>query len=268
MAADFKSQGVRIDIVRTPAREEAARLAREAAADGYRFIVAAGGDGTANEVANGLVGSEAVLGLYPIGSGNDFARALGYPRRRRDLVRFLRTARRHSIDVGELNGRVFVNAAGVGIDAHVAARVTATTRVVGDTFGYLAGALVGIATYRPQPMRVLVDGELVNGRFLAVVAANGTHFGSGMHVAPQASLDDGQLDVILAGEMGMWSSVIALAKIYRGTHVDGKKIVLKRARVVEVELERPLAAELDGEVLQVQHLSIRVRPHALSVLGR
>jgi len=268
MAADFKAQGVRIDIVRTPAREEAARLAREAAADGYRFIVAAGGDGTANEVANGLVGSEAVLALYPLGSGNDFARALGYPRRRRDLVRFLRTAQRRSIDLGELNGRVFVNAAGVGIDAHVAARVTATTRIVGSTFGYLAGALVGIATYRPQAMRVLVDGELASGRFLAVVAANGTHFGSGMHVAPQASLDDGQLDVILAGDMGMWSSLIALAKIYRGTHIDGKKIVLKRARVIEIELERPLPAELDGEVMRVQRLSIRVRPHALSVLAR
>jgi len=113
-----------------------------------------------------------------------------------------------------------------------------------------------------------VDGELVSGRFLAVVAANGTHFGSGMHVAPEASLDDGQLDVLLAGDMGMWSSLVALAKIYRGTHVDGKKIVLKRARVVEVELERTLDAELDGEIMRLQRLSIRIRPHALSVLAR
>src|SRR5207302_113317 len=105
------------------------------------------------------------------------------------------------------------------------------------------------------------------GRFLAVVAANGTHFGSGMHVAPQASLDDGQLDVILAGDMGMWSSLIALAKIYRGTHIDGKKIVLKRARVIEIELERPLPAELDGEVMRVQRLSIRVRPTLLRVIN-
>jgi YegS/Rv2252/BmrU family lipid kinase len=268
MAQDFRSQGVRVDIVRTPGPDEAARLAREGAVDGYRFVLAVGGDGTANEVANGIVGTGAILALYPIGAGNDFARALRYPRRRRDIVPFLRTARPRPIDVGDMNGRIFVNAAGVGIDGHVAERIHAGTRVVGDTFGYLAGALVGIATYRPQPMRVLVDGELSSGRFLTVVAANGTHFGAGMHVAPQASLDDGQLDVVLAGDLSPWSSLVALAKLYRGAHVDGRTVVAKRARVVEIELERPLAAELDGEVRQLSRLSIRVRPRALNVLAR
>jgi YegS/Rv2252/BmrU family lipid kinase len=268
MAEDFRAQGVRVDIARTPARDEGARLAREAAADGYRFILAVGGDGTANEIANGLVDSTAVLGLYPIGSGNDFARALGYPRRRRDILGFLRSARPRSIDVGELNGRVFVNAAGVGIDGHVSARVEATSRIVGATIGYFVGSLVGIATYRPQPMRLVIDGELSSGRFLSVVAANGTHFGSGMHVAPQASLDDGLLDVVIAGDLSPWSSLVALAKLYRGTHVDGRRIVVRRARVVEVELERPLAMQLDGEVRRADHLSIRVRPRALQVLAR
>jgi len=268
IAADFRKHGVRLDVVRTPAPDEAARLAREAAADGYRVIVAAGGDGTANEVANGIVGSAAALALYPIGSGNDFARALGYPKRTRDVPRFIREARRRTIDVGDLNGRVFVNAAGVGIDGHVAERVSATSRVVGQTLGYFVGALVGITTYRPRPMRVLVDGELRSGAFLAVVAANGTHFGSGMHVAPEASLDDGQLDVLLAGDLSRWASLVALGKLYRGTHVNGRTIVMKRARAVEIELERPLAAELDGEVMRLAKLSIRVRPGALDVLAR
>jgi diacylglycerol kinase (ATP) len=268
IAADFRGHGMRVEVVRTPAPDEAARLAREAAAEGYRVIIAVGGDGTANEVANGIAGSGAALALYPIGSGNDFARALGYPRRRKDLPRFLRGARRRMIDVGELNGRVFVNSAGVGIDGHVAQRIAATSRVVGKTLGYFAGSLVGIATYRPQPMRVVIDGELRSGRFLTVVAANGTHFGSGMHVAPQAALDDGQLDVLLAGDLSRWSSVVALAKLYRGTHVDGQKVVMQRARVVEIELERPLRAQLDGETTTAQRFSIRVRPGALEVLTR
>ncbi|MGH2471215.1 MAG: diacylglycerol/lipid kinase family protein [Candidatus Limnocylindria bacterium] len=268
LAAEFRAQGMRVDVIRTPAPDEAARLAREGAADGYRVIIAVGGDGTANEIANGMAGSTAALALYPIGAGNDFARALGYPRRRRDVARFLRAARRRAIDVGEVNGRVFVNSAGVGIDGHVAQRVAATSRVVGKTLGYFAGSLVGIATYRPQPMRVLVDGELHTGRFLSVVAANGTHFGSGMHVAPQASLDDGQLDVLLAGDLSRWSSLVALAKLYRGTHVDGNKIVMKRARSLEIELEHPLRAQLDGETTTAQRFSIRVRPGALDVLSR
>jgi diacylglycerol kinase (ATP) len=268
ISADFRGQGMRVDVVRTPAPDEAARLAREAAADGYRLIIAAGGDGTANEIANGIAGSGAALALYPLGSGNDFARALGYPRRTKDIPRFLRGAQRRTIDLGEVNGRVFVNTAGVGIDGHVAQRIAATSRVAGKTFGYFAGSLVGIATYRPQPMRVLVDGELYTGRFLTVVAANGTHFGSGMHVAPDASLDDGQLDVLLAGDLSRWSSLVALAKLYRGTHVDGKMILLTRARSVEIELERPLRAQLDGETTMAQRFSIRVRPGALDVLTR
>ena len=150
IAAEFRGQGMRVDVVQTPAPDEAARLAREGAADGYRVIIAAGGDGTANEIANGIAGSDAALALYPIGSGNDFARALGYPRRRRDVPRFVRAAQRRRIDVGEVNGRVFVNSAGVGIDGHVAQRIAATSRLAGKTFGYFAGSLVGIATYRPE----------------------------------------------------------------------------------------------------------------------
>ena len=122
IAREFRDQGMRVDVIQTPAPDEAARLAREAAADGYGVIIAAGGDGTANEIANGIAGSGAALALYPIGSGNDFARALGYPRRRRDVPRFVRDARRRTIDVGEVNGRIFVNSAGVGIDGHVAQR--------------------------------------------------------------------------------------------------------------------------------------------------
>jgi diacylglycerol kinase (ATP) len=268
IAAQFREAGMRVEVVRTPGREEAARLAREGAADGYRVIVAVGGDGTANEIANGIAGSGAALALYPIGSGNDFARALGYPRKTRDVPRFLRDARRRAIDVGEANGRIFVNAAGVGIDGHVAQRIVATSRVAGKTLGYFVGSLVGIATYRPQPMRVLVDGELRSGRFLTVVAANGTHFGSGMHVAPEASVDDGLLDVLIAGDLSPWSSLVALGKLYRGTHVDGRSILARRAKVLEIELERPLMAQVDGEPITAKRLSIRVRPGALEVLAR
>ncbi|TMF64663.1 MAG: diacylglycerol kinase family lipid kinase [Chloroflexi bacterium] len=268
IARTLRDAGLRVEIERTPAQGEGARLAREAAEAGYGMVIAVGGDGTANEIANGLVGSGTALALYPIGAGNDFARALGYPRRRRDVPRFIRTARRRTIDVGDANGRVFLNAAGVGIDGHVAERVVATVRIVGPGLGWFAGALAGIATYQPIPMRVLIDGELHSGRFLTVVAANATHFGGGMRVAPQAELDDGQLDVVLAGDLGKRESLLALAKLYRGTHVNGTTITTQRARVVEIELAQPAASELDGEVTRVQNLSIRVRPRALDVIAR
>jgi diacylglycerol kinase (ATP) len=268
LARELEASGFKVEIIQTPAPGEAARIAREASADGCRTVIAVGGDGTANEIANGLVGTSTALALYPIGSGNDFARSLGYPRKRRDIGRFLANARRRVIDVGDVNGRIFVNAAGVGIDGHVAERVEASARVVGPTLGYFVGALVSIVAYRPQPMRLRIDDQTLEGKHLLVVAANGTHFGSGMHIAPQALVDDGLFDVVVAGDLGRWASLVALAKLYRGTHVNGRDVLAFRARSLDVELERELPAEADGEPMRARSLTVRMRPGALTVLAR
>jgi diacylglycerol kinase (ATP) len=268
LAAELADSGLRVDVVSTPGPGEAARLASHAVEEGYERVLAVGGDGTANEVANGLVDTGVALGLYPIGSGNDFARALGYPRKRKKIAAFLAQARPRRIDVGEVNGRVFLNAAGVGIDGHVAERIIASTRVVGPTLGYSVGALVSIATYRPRQMRVTIDGKTREGRMLVVVAANGTHFGSGMHVAPNAKLDDGLLDIVVGGDLSRWASLVALAKLYRGTHVDGRTILGFRSPALEVELAEPLPMQADGEASRASALHVRIRPRALTVLGR
>jgi diacylglycerol kinase (ATP) len=134
--------------------------------------------------------------------------------------------------------------------------------------GYLVGALVGIATYRPTPMRVRCDGQYREGPHLIVVAANGTHFGNGMHVAPNAKLDDGALDVVIGGDLGRGESLVALAKLYRGTHVDGKKVLSFRAPTLDVEFDAPLPMELDGEAVRASSLHVRVLPRSLTVLGR
>lgn len=268
LVTELADAGLSVDMVTTPGPGEAARLASSAVEDGYERVIAVGGDGTANEVANGLVDTDVALGLYPIGSGNDFARALGYPRKRSTVAAFLRTARERRIDVGEVNGRVFLNVAGVGIDGHVAERVIASSRVVGPRLGYVVGSIVSIATYRPRVMRVRIDGTARAGKHLMVVAANGTHFGSGMRVAPDAKLDDGLLDIVVGGDLGTWSSLVALAKLYRGTHVDGRTILAFKAASLEVDFDAPQPMEADGEASRTSGLKIRVRPRALTVLAR
>ena len=266
LAKIFRDAGMKIEVLVTPAPAEAARLAAEAADDGYATVIAAGGDGTANEVANGLVGTTTALALYPLGTGNDLARGLGYPRKLRDVPGFLATARRRVIDVGELNGRVFVNAAGVGIDGVVAEGVKGSSRYVGSTLGYFAGSLGAIALYRAMPMRITIDGETRSGRHLIVVASNGRYFGGGMQPAPKSALDDGWLDLTVAGDLGRIATLGALARLYRGTHHNGTTIQAIRARTVEIALERRAAIEIDGEVIHASEVSIRIRPGALAVL--
>jgi len=264
----YVAAGLSVDVVRSPAPGEAARLASHGVEDGYEQVIAVGGDGTAMEVANGLVGTDVPLALYPIGSGNDFSRALGYPRSRKMVGAFLASARPRRIDVGEVNGRIFLNAAGLGIDGYVAERVIAAARIVGPTLGYFVGALHGIATFTPRQMRITIDGQVREGRHMMVAACNGTHFGSGMRVAPNAKLDDGAFDVIVGGDLSKWESVGALGKIYRGTHVNGRTIVAIRATSVDVEVPEPLTAQIDGEVEKTAGLRMKLRPRALTVLAR
>lgn len=268
LAEELGAAGLSVDVVRSPAPGEGARLASHAVEDGYEQVIAVGGDGTAMEVANGLVGTDVPLALYPIGSGNDFARVLGYPRSGKRVGAFLASARPRRIDVGEVNGRIFLNAAGVGIDGYVAERVIAAARVVGPTLGYFVGALHGIATFSPRRMRITIDGDVREGPHMMVAACNGTHFGSGMRVAPDAKVDDGVFDVIVGGDLSKMESVAALGKIYRGTHVNGTTIVAIRATSVDVELPEPLTAQIDGEIERTAGLRMRLRPLALTVLGR
>ncbi len=270
IARDFDAAGMTLEVAVTPAPGEAARLAASAVDDGYTTILAVGGDGTANEVANGMIGSSAVLALYPIGKGNDLARSLGYPRGRKlKLVPgwLARDARRRTIDVGEVNGRLFLNATGVGIDGHVAERIRASERVVGQRLAYLVGSLVSIATYRPQPMEVRVDGETSLGRFLTVISSNGVFFGAGMKPAPRADLEDGLLDVTVAGELSRAASILALLRLYFGKHENGTTIVTRPAREVEIDLERELPLQLDGEVAHADHVTVGIRPAALDVMA-
>ncbi|MDE3112537.1 MAG: diacylglycerol kinase family lipid kinase [Chloroflexota bacterium] len=270
LARAFDDARTTLEMAVTPAPGEAARLAAAAVDDGYMTILAVGGDGTANEVANGMIGSSAALALYPIGKGNDLARSLGYPRGRRlrRVPQWLASeARRRTIDVGEVNGRLFLNATGVGIDGHVAERVRASERVVGQRLAYLVGSLVSIATYRPQQMEVKLDGTATIGRFLTVISSNGTYFGGGMRPAPRARLDDGELDVTVAGDLTRVQSILALVRLYFGEHENGTTIVTHRARTVEIDLERELPLQLDGEVAHAEHVSVGIRPRALDVLA-
>jgi len=270
LGAEFDRVGMTIEVVVTPGPAEAARLAAGAVDEGHTLILAVGGDGTANEVANGMIGSDAALALYPIGSGNDFARSLGYPRgrKRKHVARWLATeARRRTIDVGEVNGRLFLNACGVGIDGDVARRLERNPGLAGSKLGYVAGSLMSVATYRPEPMEVRIDGETLFGRFLAVIASNGKYFGSGMRPAPRARLDDGLLDVTVAGDVSKLGALAALARIYVGKHEDGSTIVTRTAREIDIDLEREMPMELDGEAARAERLAIRVRAGALKVLA-
>ncbi len=260
----FRDLGTRVDIVRTPAPGEATRLAQDALEEGYGRIIAVGGDGTVHEIVNGMVGSQAELAIVPLGSANDFAAALGI-REWRSAARLAVTGRARPVDLGTANGRVFANCVGVGVDAAGARVVGRHKRVVGS-LGYVTAAIGTLATYRPRPLRVHIDGETILGKHLLVVAANGGRFANGMRIAPDASVDDGLLDLCIVGETSLVEGVALLARVYRGAHVGRPKVRMERASELVIEQERDLPVQLDGEVSSAARLEVRCLPRALQVV--
>lgn len=255
----------------------AAELARAAADNGYRCIVAVGGDGTVNEVANGVLSANSrdiALGVIGTGTGSDFIRSMGIPRNYDSACAALVGSRRRQIDVGVVeyrnNGlksrRFFLNVAGVGFDATVVAATEHLPKYFGGTIPYLAGLLRCLFSYRNKPIELHLEEKVRDIRILTVTIANGCYFGGGMHVAPQARVDDGLLDVVTIGDIGKFELLKALPMVYSGTHVAHPKVRMEKARHIAIESPEQLLVHADGELVGTCPASFWLMPAALSIV--
>jgi len=239
-------------------------LAKAAAGRGARLVMAWGGDGTINEVASALVGTDVALGIVPAGSGNGLARELGIdPRPRRAIADALQRTPR-PIDVGEVEGRYFVNTAGVGFDAHVASRFASARRR--GFLGYANITARALASYIPLSYRITIAGATREVRAILVTLANSAQFGNGALIAPGARVDDGELDLVVIEERSRFRTICGLPRLFNGTvsRITGCRIT--RLREVTIEADAPLTYHVDGEpVLGGATLRARVHPRALRV---
>ena len=271
--------GLSFDYEYTEGVGHAIELARAAASDGYRYLVAVGGDGTVNEVANGILRSansaDTVLGIVSTGTGSDFVRSVGIPRDYISACSFLASSRRLLIDVGMVEykskgqtvRRFFVNAAGIGFDAAVVEATERFPKYFGGTIPYLAGLVRTLFSYKNKPVVVNVENELESGRVLNVAVANGGYLGGGMHIAPQAELCDSLLDVVIVGDMGKFELLKELPTVYKGTHINHPKVSMKKASHLTVESPERMLVYADGELLGECPASFWLMPSALSIVA-
>lgn len=270
-----------IEVERTRGPRDAERLAREGVRSGVERLVVAGGDGTLSEVASGLLatglGGYAQIGLLPLGTGCDFGRSLALPRNIDDAIEVIAAARPRRVDAGRATftdargaERVsyFVNVSSFGISGLVDEIVNRTTKALGGPTSFAIGAVRAIFAYRAAPVEIRVDGSLVHeGPLVLATGANGEYFGGGMHVAPEARLDDGLLDVVVISALTKPRMLAKLPRIYRGTHLADAAVALHRGRLVEARSAGVVPVELDGEPLGRLPARYEVLPGALSVLG-
>jgi YegS/Rv2252/BmrU family lipid kinase len=274
----LKYIGLSFDHEYTEGVGHAIELAKTAAADGYRCVVAVGGDGTVNEVANGILDSGGAsgmaLGVISTGTGSDFIRSVGIPKHYISACSCLTSTRKLLIDVGVVEyrskgkslRRFFVNAAGAGFDA---AAVEATERLpkyFGGTIPYVAGLLRTLVGYRNKSVVLRIGDKSEAARILSVVVSNGGYLGGGMHVAPEASLNDSLLDVMVIGDIGKFDLLKSLPMVYKGTHGQHPKVHMEKATKISVESQERVLVHADGELLGEGPASFWLVPAALSIV--
>lgn len=254
------------------ARGDVARLAYEAAVGGVERIVVVGGDGTIQEVANGLAGAPpAVVGIVPGGNGNDVARALGLPRDPLAALAVALGAARRAVDVGLARGsegeRRFVAAGGTGFDAGVATRMAgARAWWQRGRAGYLLTTLDELRRHRNATVRMTIDGlpVAIEAPILFAAFANGPFYGGGMQISPDAVSDDGLLDLCLVGDLSRLEALRQLPGLYRGAHVSHPAVTMLRFRSLRIEGD-PAPVHLDGEPWGRLPIRVEVLPGALHV---
>jgi diacylglycerol kinase (ATP) len=245
--------GVEQRLVMTDDGAHPLRAAREAAADGAPAVVALGGDGLVGSCAEGLVGTETALAVVPAGNGNDFARSLGlHPKRPFLALELLREGRLRAVDAvraeGPGWGRHYVCVGGAGFDSDVNAYANTLTRLHGAA-RYVVAVFRTLARFRPAKFTVRVNGEERTLEAMMVAVANAPQYGGGMKVCPEASLDDGLLDVCVVRAIPRRTFIAVFPRVFRGTHVTHPAVVMLRGQKVEIEAERPFDVYGDGERL-------------------
>ncbi|NCP32905.1 MAG: hypothetical protein COY42_04055 [Armatimonadetes bacterium CG_4_10_14_0_8_um_filter_66_14] len=241
----WRDAGREPEVLLTARRGHGGELAKEAAASGMPLVVAVGGDGTINEVASGLVGTRTALGIVPAGSGNGFARNFGIPLEQETAIRSLLDPVTKPVDVGTVNGRHFFCGMGIGLDAAVAAGF--------DRFGVrgrLPYFVVGVREflrYRPQPVEVRLDSEVLRGSPLLLYFANTPQYGSGAVIAPRAQPDDGALDVCWLSPVSTLSALCNVRRLFDGTIDAWEAMTVKRARRATIYRAEAGYFHLDGD---------------------
>lgn len=267
--AELERRGLAVEAVFSRGPGHLAELAGAAAARGRSRLVAMGGDGTLAEVAQGLLaveGSPTVLGIVPLGTGNDFVKSAAWPRDWRGAcARLAAGCAPRRVDAGRVNGRWFLNGVGFGFDAAIA-HATLRYKWLPGPLGYGAGLVDALRDGVARPVCTLRwDGGADRRAVTLVAACNGQYAGGLFRLAPRAALDDGRLDVVWADALGRRQVLWHAPRVMRGTHEHLPIAHRARCRRLEIQSDLPQPAQADGELLgtAIERLEIELVPGAL-----
>lgn len=274
----LRDAGLSFDYEFTKGPGHAIEIAKQAVDTGYRYLIAAGGDGTVNEVANGILrsnnSSDVTLGMFSTGTAGSFARSLGIAR---NYASLLVKRKAVSIDVGVVEcwskgrrlQRFFVNEASVGFGAVIVNAWSRLPKLFGHSINYKLRTITGycaLVAHRNRWIRLHTGNKAENFHGCYIIVANGQYFAGGMQIAPHARLDDGLLNLVTVGDVSKSELLRIVPIVYDGSHIGHPKIREEKVTVVTIESDERLLVEADGEIIGEAPASFSVMPSALAVV--
>lgn len=261
-------ESFRIEITNAPGH--ATSIAKQLSAEGIPMrIYSVGGDGTLNEVLNGISGDQIELGILPCGSGNDAVRSIYEVTDPISLLEVLPTASSELLDIGRINDRLFINIASVGFDAEVVilTRHFKGIPLISGSLSYVLGILTALIRLKKYPVRISIDGSPERFKEILLCAfANGKFYGGGIKPAPKADMTDGILDICEVESLGRLKILKFFPIFRRGAHEKMKEVMMHRCKKILIDSDAPIPFNIDGEVIKETRASIEILPGSIRVI--
>jgi diacylglycerol kinase (ATP) len=273
----LKSLEYDFDYSITEFRGHAIELAKSAANSGYKTIVSVGGDGTINEIVNGIYQSgninDVILGIISTGTGADYIRTIGISRNHLEACKRLVTPNIIKVDMGKVGyvkkgqniSRLFINFAGMGFDAEIVKATTIKYKAMGSFVAYLMGLFTTLINYKNKSVIIKIDGNQEYMKICTVIVGQGKYGGGGMMTTPNADVSDGLFDVLIIGNLDKYDLLLSLPKIYKGTHLTHPKVALIKAKTIELYPDVTMSIQADGEILGDSPVSFQIVPSILNI---
>ena len=264
----WRDRGWQVQIAATIGSGDATIKAQQAALAGYHAVIAAGGDGTVNEVMNGLVGTSTALGTLPLGTVNIWAREMGLSMDLLKAAESLIESELAQIDVGMAGNRYFLLMAGIGFDAAVTATVSTSEKKMLGAIAYIKQAIQIAWNFRGVRLKLRIDGKKVRGKILMVIIGNSQLYGGVVKFTAHATIDDGLLDVCVIKGRGMLSAPQRLISIFTRNYNRDPQVKYYQAKQIEIRPKRgkALPVQIDGDYFGTTPMSFRVIPSSLWIL--
>lgn len=261
----FKSSGISYNLNLTERPLHATEIAKEAIS-GFKDIIVVGGDGTINEVINGIYGSDVNLGIIPVGSGNDFIKGIGIPGDFERSVKIILDGNVKKIDIGKMGNRYFPNGLGIGFDALVADYAN-KEKIFKGALIYIISVFKAYFRYKIPIFTIQANDRIIRKRMFLTAIGNGICIGGKFYLTPEAKMDDGMFDICIIEPVSLFKLCRLMPSVFRGEHLNEKEVTYFKAQKVKISSDIGSPVHMDGEVisLNLKEFEVEVIPGAVNI---